>query len=237
MNQSGLRLSLSTTGPSADVHVIRVDGVVDTVTSPELDAVIASLVEQRRFRIILDLAGTNYVSSAGWGIFISRLREIREGGGDLKLARMTEDVKEIYDLLEFDGILPRHDRLESARDAFNGNGNGQRDHHGAESSGAAGSQIHTAVQSVSHSPASSSSMSPVPDSPAAAATFDSALLELVKEDPFYGLGEFKARLMELGYRDVGRWTIWLTLRRHRLWTRRQRFRYCRRQSSGFLTGR
>lgn len=231
MNQNGLRISLSTTGPTADVHVIRVDGVVDTVTSPELDAVIASLVEQRRFRIILDMAGTNYVSSAGWGIFISRLREIREGGGDLKLARMTTDVREIYDLLEFEGILPRHDRLESARDAFTGNGNGHG--HGPTS---ASHPPETAPSAAPSRPASTPAHSAAPSS-TQPATFDSALLELVKEDPFYRLGEFKARLAELGFRDVGRWTIWLTLRRHRLWTRRQRFRYCRQQSPGFFTGR
>ncbi len=233
MNQNGLHISLSTTGPEAAVHVIRVDGVVDTVTSPELDAVIASLVEQRRFRIILDMAGTNYVSSAGWGIFISRLREIREGGGDLKLARMTTDVQEIYDLLEFDGILPRHDRLESARDAFNGNGNS--DGHGHRPM-ARSHPPETAPSSAPPRPASIPGPSVAPSS-TQPATFDSALLELVKEDPFYGLGEFKARLAELGFRDVGRWTIWLTLRRHRLWTRRQRFRYCRQQSPGCFAGR
>lgn len=237
MNPNGLRLSLSTTGPSADVHVIRIDGVVDTITSPELDAVIASLVEQRRFRIILDMAGTNYVSSAGWGIFISRLREIREGGGDLKLARMTEDVKEIYDLLEFDGILPRHDRLESARDAFNGNGNGNGGHRSGAGEHTAGARVQVSAPSPAPATPASSPGTSVSHTPTAPATFDSALLELVKEDPFYGLGEFKSRLTELGYRDVGRWTIWLTLRRHRLWSRRQRFRYCRRQSTGFLTGR
>jgi len=217
MSQDGLRLSLSTAGPSADIHVIRVDGVVDTVTSPELDAIIGSLVEQRRLRIVVDLAGTNYISSAGWGIFVSRLREIREGGGDLRLARMTSDVREIYDLLEFDGILPCHDRLDAAQAAFNG-GNG----HG-------GTKLTLAAPRPSAAPTPEPLPVATPFGPPA--SVDAAVLQLVVEDPFYRAGEIKARLAELGFRGVGRWTIWKTLRRHGLTSRRQRFRYGRTRSA------
>jgi len=230
MSQDGLRLSLSTAGQSADVHVIRVDGVVDTVTSPELDSVIGSLVEQRRYRIVIDLAGTNYISSAGWGIFISRLREIREGGGDLKLARMTTDVREIFDLLEFDGILPCHERLDAAQAAFGGGNGGNGDSgngHGKSPS----------LTLVSPRPAASTStfepthLPTPPPAPAAPASVESAILQLVVEDPFYRLGEIKDRLDEIGFHKVGRWTIWKTLRKHKLTSRRRRFRYGRRQST------
>nr|HID60195.1 STAS domain-containing protein [Desulfobacterales bacterium] len=33
--------------------------------------------------IIIDLAGVDYISSAGWGIFISSIREIRANNGDI----------------------------------------------------------------------------------------------------------------------------------------------------------
>jgi hypothetical protein len=60
----------------------------------------------------------NYISSAGWGIFISEIKEIRENGGDLKLAAMTGDVFEVFELLEFQTILESFDSVEDAVNSF-----------------------------------------------------------------------------------------------------------------------
>ncbi len=218
-------MSLSTAGAEADIHVVRVDGVIDTLTSPELDGVIATLVGQNCLRIIVDLGGAAYISSAGWGIFISRLREVRDGGGDIKLARMNDDVRDVYDLLEFDGILPRFDRLEAAQSAFNG-GNGGNGHHDAPAL-----PVATPVPERSHRRA----VLPTPQ-PEGGTPLETAILRLVAEDPFYRIGEIKERLAELGHQRVGRWTIWQTLRHNKLLSRRRRFRYHRRLGMGARPG-
>ena len=101
-----------------DISEIRVDGVIDTLTSAELEEVIESLLKRDRFKMIIDLAGVEYISSAGWGIFISHIKDIHENGGDLKLANMIANVTEIYELLEFDNVLKAYVSLEDARDDF-----------------------------------------------------------------------------------------------------------------------
>ncbi|MGE5178286.1 MAG: STAS domain-containing protein [Bacteroidota bacterium] len=87
------------------VSVLRVSGYVDTTTSPELERRMQALLRDKRYHIVVDLSRVEYISSAGWGIFISEIREIREHGGDLKLAGMIADVREVFDLLEFENIL------------------------------------------------------------------------------------------------------------------------------------
>jgi|SRR5687767_1902383 len=87
------------------VSVLRVSGYVDTTTSPELERRMQALLREKRYHIVVDLSRVEYISSAGWGIFISEIREIREHGGDLKLAGMIPDVREVFDLLEFENIL------------------------------------------------------------------------------------------------------------------------------------
>lgn len=87
------------------VSVLRVSGYVDTTTSPELERRMQALLREKRYHIVVDLSRVEYISSAGWGIFISEIREIREHGGDLKLAGMIADVREVFDLLEFENIL------------------------------------------------------------------------------------------------------------------------------------
>lgn len=102
-----------------DISEIRVDGVIDTITSAELEEVIDSLIKRQRHKLIIDLAGVNYISSAGWGIFISHIKDIRNNEGDIKLANMTPDVYEIYELLEFDNVLKAFASVEEASGEFN----------------------------------------------------------------------------------------------------------------------
>ncbi|MCD6163581.1 MAG: STAS domain-containing protein [candidate division Zixibacteria bacterium] len=120
---SDIKISVETTQYpeiKAEITVIRVDGVIDTMTASELEKVTISLLEQKRYNIIIDLGGVDYISSAGWGIFISNIREIRLNNGDIKLARMIPNVYEIFELLEFDSILKAFDNIAKAKSDFLG---------------------------------------------------------------------------------------------------------------------
>lgn len=99
---------------------VRIDGVIDTLTASELEEVIDSLLKRKRYKIIIDLAGVDYISSAGWGIFISHIRDVRSNGGDITLANMIPNVYEIYELLEFDNVLPAYQSIDAARAVFAG---------------------------------------------------------------------------------------------------------------------
>src|SRR6188474_2325324 len=100
------------------VSILRVSGYVDTTTSPDLERRLQALLKEKRFHIVVDLGRVEYISSAGWGIFISEIREIREHGGDLKLAGMIADVREVFDLLEFENILQAFPDADLAVGAF-----------------------------------------------------------------------------------------------------------------------
>jgi anti-sigma B factor antagonist len=100
------------------VSILRVSGYVDTTTSPELERRMQALLREKRYHIVVDLSRVEYISSAGWGIFISEIREIREQGGDLKLAGMIADVREVFDLLEFENILQSYPESDLAVASF-----------------------------------------------------------------------------------------------------------------------
>jgi anti-sigma B factor antagonist len=114
----GIQVSVEKVGPQSDVSIIRVGGYIDTTTSSELERALDSLLKSGVFRIIIDLGNVDYISSAGWGIFISEIKGIRERGGDLKLAKMIPDVYEVFELLEFHYILKAFDSIEDAINGF-----------------------------------------------------------------------------------------------------------------------
>ena len=103
---------------NSGVSILRVSGYVDTTTSPDLERRLQALLREKRYHVVVDLARVEYISSAGWGIFISEIREIREHGGDLKLAGMAPDVREVFDLLEFENILQSYSDADLAVASF-----------------------------------------------------------------------------------------------------------------------
>jgi len=114
----GINVSFSKPEENPDVSVLSVQGYVDTTTSAELEESLKRLLKKGRYNIVIDLGGVNYISSAGWGIFISEIKSIRENGGDLKLASMIGDVYEVFELLEFQTILENFDSVAEAVKSF-----------------------------------------------------------------------------------------------------------------------
>lgn len=114
----GIDVIVEEAGPQGEIAVVRVTGYVDTTTSHELEKKINAILERRVYNIVVDLSGVDYLSSAGWGIFIGEIREMREQGGDLKLAGMSPDVYEVFELLEFQNILESYNTAAEAVGRF-----------------------------------------------------------------------------------------------------------------------
>ena len=110
----GIHLSFEKAGSQESISVIKVGGYIDTTTSSELEQALNNLIKAGSYLIIIDLGNVDYVSSAGWGIFISEIKGIRERGGDLKLVNMVPEVYEVFELLEFHHILKAYDSIEQA---------------------------------------------------------------------------------------------------------------------------
>ncbi|MDH4036333.1 MAG: STAS domain-containing protein [Candidatus Krumholzibacteria bacterium] len=118
MAVDGIVVSVTTGSNGAGVSVLKVSGYLDTTTASELETALYGLLDRESYRIVVDLSGVNYISSAGWGIFIGEIKRIRNHGGDLKLAGMVGDVHEVFQLLEFHSILEAFGTTAEAIDAF-----------------------------------------------------------------------------------------------------------------------
>lgn len=110
----GIQVSTEVAGSENQISVIKVGGYIDTTTSSEVERALNSILKQGHYKIVIDLGNVDYISSAGWGIFISEIKSIRENAGDLKLVRMIPDVYEIFELLEFHHILDVYDTTQEA---------------------------------------------------------------------------------------------------------------------------
>ncbi|MFO7914095.1 MAG: STAS domain-containing protein [Candidatus Krumholzibacteriales bacterium] len=96
------------------VVVIKLSGLVDSANSHLLEKKLSELIDQGHVKLVFDLSDIDYISSAGWGIFVSEMKGIREKDGDLKLSGMAPDVRDVFELLEFDSLLTPYDDVSEA---------------------------------------------------------------------------------------------------------------------------
>lgn len=114
----GIEVSQGKVGARRDISMLTVKGYVDTMTCSILLNHITETLNQGAFHIVVDMAQVSYVSSAGWGVFVGEIKEIREKGGDLKIVQMTPEVYDVFEMLEFNKILSYYESLEEAINDF-----------------------------------------------------------------------------------------------------------------------
>ena len=105
-----------------EICFLKIKGYLDITTAEELENTIDSVVNSGNYKVIVDLNDVEYISSMGWSVFISRLKNVRESRGDIKLVGMQPDVYEVYKLLEFDLFLSAYDTIDEAIANFTQNG-------------------------------------------------------------------------------------------------------------------
>ncbi len=115
-----LIVEAGTVGESGEITVLNLKGVIDTVSCMKLKDIMHKLMDKGSVRLVVDMSGVEYVSSAGWGVFASRIDEFRGRGGDIKIFGMDPEVNGIFHLLGFDVIMRSFSILTEAIEDFEG---------------------------------------------------------------------------------------------------------------------
>lgn len=83
---------------------LTISGRVDTTTSPDLQKGILQAF-QKGNTVILDLAGTDYISSAGLRALLIGQKTASSKGGAMKLLNVRDSVMEIFTMTGFAQML------------------------------------------------------------------------------------------------------------------------------------
>jgi anti-sigma B factor antagonist len=101
-----------------DLSIIGVEGFLDAHTAPEFEQAIQSETDAGHFRIIVNCEKLTYISSAGLGVFMSFIEEIRERGGDIKICGLIPKVRQVFEILGFPAIYDILDDVPAAARRF-----------------------------------------------------------------------------------------------------------------------
>jgi anti-sigma B factor antagonist len=97
------------------VDVLKPSGRIDSATAPKLAECLWMITNDHRYRIVIDMSETDYISSAGLRVLIDAQKTCRRHNrGNLVLARPNEPIRKTLDLAGFLVLFDVYDDVTAA---------------------------------------------------------------------------------------------------------------------------
>jgi anti-sigma B factor antagonist len=101
-----------------DVAVVQLEGRLDFLSASAARDEFARVVQDGTHRIVVDLGDVAFIDSSGLGSLIGGLKVARQAGGDLRLARPTEQARSVLKLTSLDRVFQAHGTIDEALAAY-----------------------------------------------------------------------------------------------------------------------
>ena len=95
-----------------DVVVIHARGFINAHTVRQFEQEIERAMESGRNRIVINGSGLSYIASAGLGVIMGHIEDVRAKDGDIRLTSLNETVFSIFEVLGFDQVCRVFDSEE-----------------------------------------------------------------------------------------------------------------------------
>lgn len=100
------------------VSVMKVNGRVDSETAPEFEKALINLIEENCSKIVLNMQGVDFLSSAGLRAMVKALKGAQRGGGDVRLVSVSEPIKGILLTVGLNQMFKMYSTNEEALTGF-----------------------------------------------------------------------------------------------------------------------
>jgi anti-sigma B factor antagonist len=88
-----------------DFTILNINGEVDASSSIQLDESLGSIVSNGDPKILIDCGGLNYISSAGLGVFMSYIEDVKTKNIKMALFGLNDKVMNVFEILGLDQLL------------------------------------------------------------------------------------------------------------------------------------
>lgn len=104
--------------PHGSVIVVVISGSIDALTADQLVDALGDQLRAGHTRLVADFGAVDYTSSAGLRVLLTTLKEARQRGGDLRLAMIRANVRQVLELSGFTGIIKCFAEVDAAVASF-----------------------------------------------------------------------------------------------------------------------
>ena len=111
-------MSFSQTKDASGVAVLQVEGQLIVGNRQELKDLVQTALDQGERRLLIDFSRSGYIDSSGLGALVSISKMIREGGGELRLSGLNEDLRSLFELTKLDTLFAIAETPQQALASF-----------------------------------------------------------------------------------------------------------------------
>lgn len=103
---------------AGDVITVQIDDRLEADTVQEFRDAMSQLASEGKIKIVLDLGKVSFIDSSGLGGIVSILRQFRQNDGDIKLARITDSIRPLIEIVRLHRVFDIYDSAEEAVKSF-----------------------------------------------------------------------------------------------------------------------
>lgn len=93
------------TSTEQGLSVLALEGYLDAHTAPAFEKAVETEFSAGRVQMVVECSRLTYISSAGLGVFMSFIDEIRGAGGDIKICGLAPKVYQVFEILGFAALF------------------------------------------------------------------------------------------------------------------------------------
>lgn len=92
--------------------------LITTEETEKLKSLIQTALDRKFYNVIFNLKNLSRISSLGIGAIMQAMTIVRNAGGDLRLAGLDENIKNIFSITKLIGVIRIFDQNDQAIDSF-----------------------------------------------------------------------------------------------------------------------
>ncbi|MCB0832590.1 MAG: STAS domain-containing protein [Bacteroidetes bacterium] len=101
------------------VHLLEVKGsILGGPDAAHLNDLVHQKIKEGKNQFVVDLQHVDLINSSGLGILISNLTNVKNNGGDLRLANASSKIKQILQITKLSTVFKQYDSVEDAVRSF-----------------------------------------------------------------------------------------------------------------------
>lgn len=101
MEQEGIKIGVKEVEGRSGTKIVKIDGILDSITSVQAEKIIAPLIEEEK-NLIFDCTNLSYVNSTGLALLLKCYIQMKRRGGIVKIVNPN---KLIYEIMDITGAL------------------------------------------------------------------------------------------------------------------------------------
>lgn len=99
---------------SRPIRIVTLSGRLDAAGLPILQECLSAIRPEKDLRVLFNMRELGFVGSAGIGLFLSFVEEVRDAGGDARFINIPESILSILSLLNVLEFLTQSGSAEEA---------------------------------------------------------------------------------------------------------------------------